>query len=117
MTQREGVGSGQEPTPEIQKCTSEHFNNSPEASWQASPSSGRVYCRNPKCRSKLKIPISNPREAFCTRSCWQQFHRHRCLVCEREMPRNAEHQRTCYRAQCKTAWRLKTIQSHFLGWK
>src|SRR6516225_2964966 len=68
----------------------------------------RVYCRNLKCRAKLKIPIGNPREAFCTRSCWQQFHRHRCLVCERPMSRNAEHQKVCHRAECKTAWRLKT---------
>jgi hypothetical protein len=32
------------------------------------------------------------------------------------MPRNAEQQRTCYRAECKRAWRQKTIQSRFLGW-
>jgi hypothetical protein len=32
------------------------------------------------------------------------------------MPRNAEHQKVCHRSACKRAWRLKTIQSHFLGW-
>ena len=26
----------------------------------------RHYCRNPKCRSKLKAPIANTREAFCS---------------------------------------------------
>jgi hypothetical protein len=25
-------------------------------------SKGRVYCRNLKCRAKLEIPVSNPRE-------------------------------------------------------
>src|SRR5262249_12425278 len=36
--------------------------------------------------------------------------------CERQMPRNAEHQKVCHRSECKRAWRLKTIQSRFLGW-
>jgi hypothetical protein len=31
------------------------------------------------------------------------------------MPRNAEHQKVCYRNECKRGWRLKTIQSRFLG--
>jgi hypothetical protein len=77
---------------------------------------GRVYCRNLKCRSKLKAPTENIREAFCTKGCHSSFYLHRCLVCERTMPRNAEHQKVCHRAECKTAWRQKTIQSRFLGW-
>ena len=28
-----------------------------------------IFCRNPKCRSKLKTQVSNPREAFCARGC------------------------------------------------
>jgi len=121
MTQREGVGPGQEPTPEIKKCTSEHLNNNSPLNWQAASSPegnsrGRVYCRNPKCRSKLKAPTDNYREAFCTRGCHSSFYLHRCLVCEREMPRNAEHQKVCHRSKCKRTWRLKTIQSRFLGW-
>ena len=110
MTQREGVGPGQEPTPEIEKCTSEHLNNNSPLNWQG------VYCRNPKCRSKLTAPTDNYREAFCMRGCHSSFYLHRCLACERQMPRNAEHQKVCHRSECKRAWRLKTIQSRFLGW-
>jgi hypothetical protein len=42
----------------------------------------RKMCRNPKCRSKLPAPVSNEREAFCCRSCYQSFYLHRCRVCE-----------------------------------
>ena len=73
----------------------------------------RHYCRH--CRSKLKSPVANHREAFCVSGCHKSFYRHRCIVCERDMPRNAENQRTCYRAECKTAWRQKTISSRFVG--
>ena len=67
------------------------------------------------CRSKLRAPVANHREAFCVSGCHKSFYRHRCIVCERDMPRNAENQRTCYRAECKTAWRQKTISSRFVG--
>jgi hypothetical protein len=77
-------------------------------------SSPRHYCRH--CHGKLKIPTANPREAFCVGGCHRSFYRHRCLVCERKMPRNAEHQKVCYRAECKTAWRLKLVNSCFLEW-
>ena len=30
------------------------------------------------------------------------------------MPRNAEHQKVCYRAECKTTRRLKLVNSRFL---
>jgi hypothetical protein len=75
-------------------------------------SSPRHYCRH--CRSKLKTPTANPREVFCVGGCHRSFYRHRCLVCERVMPRNAEHQKVCYRAECKTARRLKLVNSRFL---
>jgi len=67
------------------------------------------------CRSKLRAPVANHQEAFCVSGCHKSFYRHRCIVCERDMPRNAENQRTCYRAECKTAWRQKTISSRFVG--
>jgi hypothetical protein len=51
---------------------------------------GRHYCRNPKCRSKLPAPVANEREAFCTRGCYIGFHRTRCLVCEAKMERKTE---------------------------
>ena len=75
----------------------------------------RHYCRNPKCRTKLPAPTGNEREAFCARGCHTSFYRHRCIVCERDMPRNAGNQHTCYRADCKARWRQKTIISRFLG--
>jgi hypothetical protein len=75
----------------------------------------RHFCRNPLCRSKLITPVANHREAFCARGCHTSFYRKRCLVCEREMPRNSGSQRTCYRANCKTAWRQKTVVSRFLA--
>ena len=75
----------------------------------------RHYCRNPKCRGKLKTPVENARDAFCCRGCHTSFYRHRCLVCEREMSRNAEHQKVCYRTDCKTAWRQKAVIGRFWG--
>jgi hypothetical protein len=73
----------------------------------------RHFCRH--CRSKLSAPTGNHREAFDSPGCFKSFYLHRCVVCEREMPRNAANQRTCYRASCKTAWRERLIFSHFLG--
>ena len=73
----------------------------------------RHFCRH--CRGKLTAPTGNPREAFDSKGCHGAFYRHRCLVCERDMPRNSESQRTCFRAKCKTTWQQKTIQSRFVG--
>jgi hypothetical protein len=55
--------------------------------------SPRHYCRNQRCRSKLKAPIDNPHHAFCCRGCHGQFYRVRCLVCEDPMQRKRENQR------------------------
>ena len=49
------------------------------------PQDLRHYCRNPRCRSKLPSPVSNPREAFCTRGCYESFHLKRCRVCEQPL--------------------------------
>jgi hypothetical protein len=75
----------------------------------------RHYCRNQKCRTRLPAPVSNPRDAFCCPGCHARFYFRRCIVCERDMPRNAPNQRTCYRFECKTTWRNGTIISGFLG--
>jgi hypothetical protein len=38
----------------------------------------RHMCRNPRCRSKLPAPVSNPREAFCAKvKCRSAFRRAR----------------------------------------
>jgi hypothetical protein len=51
----------------------------------------RHYCRNPRCGSKLPAPVSNSREAFCTRGCYNSFYLSRCLICEGvSNSRNAE---------------------------
>ena len=42
----------------------------------------RKMCRNPRCGCKLPEPVSNSREAFCTKGCHSQFYRTHCLVCE-----------------------------------
>jgi hypothetical protein len=52
----------------------------------------RHYCRNPKCRSRLKAPVSNPREAFCARGCHSSYYRKRCLICEGAFERKTERQ-------------------------
>ena len=61
----------------------------------------RYRCRNPRCRSKLKEPVENMHAAFCTRGCWDQFHRHRCVVCERVFNRKVENKRLCERRTCR----------------
>jgi hypothetical protein len=65
----------------------------------------RHYCRNPKCRMKLKAPVENPYRAFCTRGCYRQFYRKRCLVCEADMERKTENQRICGKRRCRSTLR------------
>jgi hypothetical protein len=66
----------------------------------------RHYCRNPKCRCKLKTPVSNSREAFCpTTSCRERFYRLRCYVCEEKKPGRLD-AHTCGRRKCKNVLRL-----------
>jgi hypothetical protein len=62
----------------------------------------RKMCRNPRCRLKLPEPTENVHAAFCTRGCWEQFHRRHCVVCEREFKRGSEAQRLCPRRKCKS---------------
>jgi hypothetical protein len=63
----------------------------------------RHRCRNPRCRSKLPKPVSNCREAFCTRGCHSSFYRNRCLICEGEMKRQNERQLICGKRRCRNA--------------
>jgi hypothetical protein len=65
----------------------------------------RHYCRNPKCRTRLPEPVSNPREGFCTRGCYSSFYLHRCLICEGPIERKREDQKVCRKAKCYRAWR------------
>jgi hypothetical protein len=74
----------------------------------------RYYCRNPRCRAKLPNPVSNPREAFCTRGCHSQFYRKHCLVCEKviEQP-NRGQRKLCKKAACRSAWLANVGFGHF----
>ena len=63
----------------------------------------RQYCRNPRCGSKLPQPMGSVHAAFCTRGCWQQFHRHRCVVCERskQQQKRGATRLVCERRVCR----------------
>ena len=72
----------------------------------------RHYCRNPRCRSKLSAPVSNPREAFCARGCHSSFYRKRCVACEQPMERKRESQQLCGRRKCEG--QFKTLKAHMM---
>ena len=74
----------------------------------------RHHCRNPKCRSKLKTPVANPREAFCARGCHTSFYRKRCLVCEEPMERKTENQKICGKRKCRSAFRARSDFGRYL---
>ena len=65
----------------------------------------RHRCRNPKCGAKLKLAVTNSRDAFCTPGCFAAFDRHHCLVCERAIIRGTERQLLCGRQKCKGEFR------------
>jgi hypothetical protein len=65
----------------------------------------RTRCRNPRCMGKLPEPVDNPHAAFCTKGCWQQYHRSRCAVCEEKYERGTEQQLLCGRRKCKNEYR------------
>ena len=65
------------------------------------------FCRNPKCRTKLKVPTSNSGEAFCSlkpNGCRDRFYRLRCYVCEEKKTGRLD-AHTCGRRKCKNAIR------------
>ena len=68
----------------------------------ARSATGRHYCRNPRCGSKLKAPVENVREAFCARGCHTQYYRKRCIACEQPMERKRDSQQLCERRKCKS---------------
>ena len=66
-----------------------------------------IYCRHRICRSKLKKPVSNKREAFCSRGCHTSFYLKRCLLCEGPLHRRNKTQRVCRKSQCRNDWRAR----------
>jgi hypothetical protein len=75
----------------------------------------RHYCRDPRCRMKLKAPVENPREAFCCRGCHQGFYRKHCLICEAEMVRKAENQLICGKRRCRNALQERQNLGRYLA--
>ena len=76
----------------------------------------RHYCRNPRCRSKLPSPASDPRKAFCTHGCHSSFYLKRCLVCENDKPAGSTARRKlCRRPKCEGRYRKNSAHYSFLG--
>jgi len=76
----------------------------------------RHYCRNPRCRSKLPSPASDPRKAFCTRGCHSSFYLKRCIVCENDKPAGSTARRKlCQRPKCEGRYRKNSAHYLFLG--
>jgi hypothetical protein len=74
----------------------------------------RKRCRNPKCKLKLPAPVSNDRDAFCCRGCFNAFYHLRCLVCEEAMQRKTSNQKDCGRRKCRNAMQSKSVICRFL---
>src|SRR6516165_4452994 len=72
---------------------------------------GHHYCRNKRCRSRLPEPVENRHRAFCCRSCFEQFYRTRCLVCEK--PKHHQRRQLCGHIDCK---REKARFPHLFEW-
>ena len=66
-----------------------------------------IFCRNRKCRTKLKAKVSNQCEAFCSRGCHTSFYLKRCIVCEGPLQRRNKTQKVCRKSRCRNAWRAR----------
>jgi hypothetical protein len=73
----------------------------------------RHYCRFERCRSRLAAPVENTHRAFCTRSCHSSFYRHRCLVCEKDLPKGPANRKICKSAKCRSEYRRFSHVYHF----
>jgi hypothetical protein len=75
----------------------------------------RHYCRNPKCRSKLKEPVENYHKAFCARGCHSSFYLKRCLVCERPIAKKSSLREICNKPACRSAFRVNKSYYRYPG--
>jgi len=68
----------------------------------------RVFCRNARCRTRLGGTAVG---SFCCRGCFEQYHRHRCVVCDGEMrqPERGGFRVFCGRAECRRAYLEKPL--------
>jgi hypothetical protein len=67
----------------------------------------RHYCRNLKCRTKLKAPVDNHHRAFCTPYCYNQFYSWKCKVCEKPILKGNRRKSPdhCHSADCRKDFR------------
>ena len=69
----------------------------------------KIYhrCRNPRCKSRLKEPAENSRDAFCCTGCEIGFYRTHCRVCERELGKAKRNSRRelCGKRKCTNEFR------------
>jgi len=65
----------------------------------------KSYCRNPRCRSKLSAPVTNPRDAFCHSGLSCQLLSEACRVCEEPIEQGGRRPRLiCRKSKCRNAW-------------
>jgi hypothetical protein len=61
------------------------------------------------CEGNLPNPVENRHRAFCTRGCYDSFHRKRCVVCQRKAPKDKPRKRPqdklCGRRICRNEYR------------
>jgi hypothetical protein len=82
------------------------LNRQPQNSGDAAPNNGeRVRCRNLRCRCKLGAPTDNHHKAFCSQYCYDQFYRWKCVVCEKELPREGRRRTLCRGHKCRLDYR------------
>lgn len=62
-------------------------------------------CRNPRCKSWLRPPAENPRDAFCCEKCAESFYRGHCRVCERPIVGKNSRRELCDDERCRSQFR------------
>jgi len=64
-------------------------------------------CRNPRCKTWLKEPVENPRDAFCCASCEVGFYRTHCRVCEKALgaAKRTSRRELCGKRKCINEFR------------
>jgi hypothetical protein len=64
-------------------------------------------CRNLRCKTWLKEPVENRRDAFCCASCEVGFYRTHCRVCEKALGdmKRSSRRKLCGRRQCRNQFR------------
>ena len=80
---------------------------------QPPPPQVRTRCRNARCGTTLKIPTDNPRDAFCSNGCREQFYRYRCRVCEAAIPQKTKPRVVCWRSKCRHE--IQRFPARFFG--